>query len=412
MLDVVYNHLGPAGNYLARFGPYFTSKYSTPWGEAINLDGPGSTEVRRFLCDNALMWLRDYHFDGLRIDAIHAIFDSSAVHFLEQLATEVKELEAHTGRRLVLIAESDLNDPRVVTPQEAGGYGIDAQWSDDFHHALHALLTGERAGYYADFGTLADVAKALTSAFVYDGRDSAFRKRKHGRRPEGLPGWRFLGYLQTHDQVGNRARGERSGHLMSLDRLKIGAALVLCGPFIPMLFQGEEFAASTPFRYFTNHADPDLARAVSEGRRQEFAAFGWPSEDVCGPQNPETFERSKLDWSEPTREPHATLLDWYRRLIALRRTIPALSDGRLDRVEVQFDEREQWLVLRRGPVAVVSNLAKARQVVPVPFPGVLLLSSKAGCLPDDHAFELPPDSIVILGDIRSGIEAGLGAGGS
>ncbi len=300
----------------------------------------------------------------------------------------------------------------MVTPREAGGYGIDAQWSDDFHHALHALLTGERAGYYADFGTLADVAKALTSAFVYDGRDSAFRKRKHGRRPEGLPGWRFLGYLQTHDQVGDRARGERSGHLMSLDRLKIGAALVLCGPFIPMLFQGEEFAASTPFRYFTNHPDPDLARAVSEGRRQEFAAFGWPSEDVCDPQNPETFERSKLDWSEPTREPHATLLDWYRRLIALRRTIPALSDGRLDRVEVQFDEREQWLVLRRGPVAVVSNLAKARQVVPVPFPGVLLLSSKAGCLPDDHAFELPPDSIVILGDIRSGIEAGLGAGGS
>src|SRR6266849_5622621 len=231
-------------------------------------------------------------------------------------------------------------------------------------------------------------------------------------RPEGLPGWRFLGYLQTHDQVGNRARGERSGHLMSLDRVKIGAALVLCGPFIPMLFQGEEFAASTPFRYFTNHPDPDLARAVSEGRRQEFAAFGWPPQDVCDPQNPETFERSKLDWGEPTREPHATLLEWYRRLIALRRAIPALSDGRLDRVEVQFDEREQWLVLRRGPVAVVSNLAKARQVIPVPFPGVLLLSSKAGCLPDDHAFELPPDSIVILGDIRSGIEAGLGAGGS
>jgi maltooligosyltrehalose trehalohydrolase len=412
LLDVVYNHLGPDGNYLNRFGPYFTNKYSTPWGPAINLDGPGSTDVRRFLCDNALMWLRDYHLDGLRIDAIHAIFDSSAMHFLEQLATEVKELEAHIGRRLALIAESDLNDPSVVTSREAGGFGMDAQWSDDFHHALHTVLTGERLGYYADFGTLADLAKALTNAFVYDGRDSAFRKRQHGRAPKGLPGWRFLGYLQNHDQVGNRARGDRSGHLMNPDRLKIGAALVLCSPFIPMLFQGEEFAASTPFRYFTHHQNPELARAVSEGRRQEFAAFGWPPEDVCDPQNPETFARSKLDWSECTREPHASLLDWHRRLIALRRTIPALSDGRLDRVEVQFDERQQWLVLRRGPVAVACSLAKETQIVSMPFPGVPLLASKAPCPADENGIALPPDSVVILADVRSGIETGLGAGGS
>ncbi len=286
LLDVVYNHLGPSGNYLSRFGPYFTTRYSTPWGPAVNLDGAGSSEVRRFFCDNALMWLRDYHFDGLRIDAIHAFVDHSAVPFLEQLAGEVKRLQAHLGRSLVLIAESDLNDPRVVTPTEAGGYGIDAQWSDDFHHALHSVLTGERAGYYQDFGTLGDVARALENAFVFDGRHSLYRGRPHGRKPEGLPGWRFLGYLQTHDQVGNRAQGERSSRLMNVGRLKIGAAIVLCAPFIPMLFQGEEFGADTPFQYFTNHEEPELARAVSEGRRKEFAAFGWKVADIPDPQDP------------------------------------------------------------------------------------------------------------------------------
>jgi maltooligosyltrehalose trehalohydrolase len=416
LLDVLYSHFGPDGNYLNRFGPYFTTRYSTPWGPAINLDGPGSTEVRRFLCDNALMWLRDYHFDGLRIDAVHAMFDSSAVHFLEQLATEIWALEAHIGRHLAVIAESDLNDPRVVTPLEAGGYGIDAQWSDDFHHALHAALTGERNGYYADFGALADVAKALTKGFVYDGRDSVFRKRQHGRRAQGLPGWRFLGYLQNHDQVGNRARGERSSHLMSPSRLKIGAALVLCGPFVPLLFQGEEFGASAPFRFFTNHIDPELAHSVSEGRRREFEAFGWPPEEVCDPQNPETFARSKLDWCEPARDAHSALLDWHKRLIALRRAVPELTDGRLDRTEVRYDEDGRWLILRRGPIAVVSNLADSRRVIPLPFPGVVLLSSNPGCLPaggslrHETSLELPPDSTAILGDIQSGVKAGLGAG--
>ena len=330
LLDVVYNHLGPSGNYLGRFGPYFTTRYSTPWGPAVNLDGAGSSEVRRFFCDNALMWLRDYHFDGLRIDAIHAFFDLSAVPFLEQLAGEVKRLEAHLGRSLVLIAESDLNDPRVVTPTEAGGYGIDAQWSDDFHHALHSVLTGERAGYYQDFGTLGDVGRALENAFVFDGRRSLFRGRPHGRKPEGLPGWRFLGYLQTHDQVGNRAKGERSSRLMNVGRLKIGAAIVLCAPFIPMLFQGEEFGADTPFQYFTNHEEPELARAVSEGRRREFAAFGWKAADIPDPQDPETFSRSKVNWTELEREPHASLLAWHKQLIALRRRTPEFADGRLD----------------------------------------------------------------------------------
>jgi maltooligosyltrehalose trehalohydrolase len=294
---------GPAGNYLARFGPYFTQRYATPWGQAMNFDGPGRDEVRRFFCDNALMWLRDYHFDGLRIDAVHAIVDTSAVHFLEQLACEVTKLQAQTGRHLALIAESDLNDPRVVRPQEIGGYGIDAQWSDDFHHALHCVLTDERAGYYADFGSLADLAKAIQHAFVYDGRDSAFRRRRHGRPPSGLTGRSFLGYLQTHDQVGNRAKGERSNRLMNLGRLKIGAALVLTAPFIPMLFQGEEWGATSPFLYFTDHQDSELGRNVTEGRRREFTAFGWNPKEIPDPQAVETFERSKLNWSERDEEP-------------------------------------------------------------------------------------------------------------
>jgi maltooligosyltrehalose trehalohydrolase len=357
LLDVVYNHLGPSGNYLSRFGPYFTNRYSAPWGAAVNLDQAGSEEVRRFFCDNALMWLRDYHFDGLRLDAVHAIFDSSAVHFLEQLANETKELEAQLGRNLVVIAESDLNDPRLVTPREAGGYGIDAQWSDDFHHALHTVLTGEAAGYYADFGTLADLAKALCNAYVYDGRYSRFRRRRHGRKPQRLSGWRFLGYLQNHDQIGNRARGERAGALMSVGRLKIGAALVLCSPFIPMLFQGEEYGATAPFLYFTNHKDPDLGRAVSEGRRREVAAFGGNPAEIPDPQDPATFQKSKLDWSELDREPHASLLAWYRRLIHLRKSTPDFTDGRMDRVEVRFSENEKWLTMRRGDHAIAVNLA-------------------------------------------------------
>ncbi|HEU5464131.1 MAG TPA: malto-oligosyltrehalose trehalohydrolase, partial [Candidatus Binatia bacterium] len=348
ILDVVYNHLGPAGNYLARFGPYFTERYATPWGQAINFDGPDSDEVRRYICDNALMWLRDYHFDGLRLDAVHALIDTSATHLIEQLVCEVTELEAQSGRHLILIAESDLNDPKIVRSQEIGGYGIHAQWSDDFHHALHTVLTGERDGYYADFGSLADLAKAIERVFVHDGSYSAFRRRRHGRPPKGILGQSFLGYLQNHDQVGNRAKGERSSHLLSLGRLKIAAALVLSAPFIPMFFQGEEWAASSPFLYFTNHEDAELGRLVTEGRRREFAAFSAHSDDVPDPQALETFERSKLVWNECSRAPHAEMLDWHRRLIRLRHEFAALSDGRLDRVTVAFDEQAKWLVMTRG----------------------------------------------------------------
>jgi maltooligosyltrehalose trehalohydrolase len=398
VLDVVYNHLGPAGNYLNRFGPYFTDRYATPWGAAVNFDGAFSDKVRRFFCDNALMWLRDYHFDGLRLDAVHAIVDTSATHFLEQLSCEVADLEAQIGRHLSLIAESDLNDPRLVRSQELGGYGIDAQWSDDFRHALHYVLTGERNGYHADFGSMADLAKALQRVFVYDGRYSAFRKRRHGKPPRGLSGHHFFGFLQNHDQIGNRAKGERSGQLMSLGRLKIGAALVLTAPFVPLLFQGEEWGATSPFLYFTDHQDRELARAVTEGRRREFAPFGWKPEDVPDPQERETFEHSKLNWSELDIEPHTGLMTWHSRLIQLRREIPALSDGRLERVRTIFDENAKWFVVRRGPAVVACNLSDVGQRVPVGLGhnAKLLLASQGNIEFTHDAVVLPPDSVAIL----------------
>jgi maltooligosyltrehalose trehalohydrolase len=399
ILDVVYNHFGPEGNYLNRFGPYFTDRYATPWGQAVNLDGSGSDEVRRFFCDNALMWLRDYHCDGLRLDAVHAMIDTSALHLLEQLAIEVEALAAHLGRHFVLIAESDLNDPRVVRPRALGGYGIDAQWSDDFHHALHTVFTGERNGYYTDFGSLADLAKALTRVFVYDGGHSVYRRRRHGRPAAGLPGQFFLGYLQNHDQIGNRAMGERSSQLMSLGRLQIAAALVFTAPFIPMLFQGEEWGASTPFLYFTQHEDPALGQAVSEGRREEFATFGWDPVSVPDPQDPETFLRSKLDWNEREREPHATLLAWHKTLIRLRRSVPVLTDSQLENVQVSFNEAAQWLVMQRSAVTLVCNLASRRQSVSLDLDlsATVLLTSHSDILLASGRIELPPDSVVLLG---------------
>ncbi len=365
ILDVVYNHLGPSGNYLGKFAPYFTKKFASAWGEGINFDGPESGEVRRFFCDNALMWLRDFHFDGLRLDAVHGIVDTSATHILEQLKLEVESLSTHLGRHLVLIPESDLNDPRLLWSRERGGCQLDAQWSDDFHHALHTVLTGEGAGYYSDFGRLADIAKALRDAFVYDGGYSAHRRRVHGRPADGLSGRRFLGYLQNHDQIGNRARGERSAQLMSLGKLKIGAALILTSPFVPMLFEGEEWGAGTPFFYFTDYQEPELASAVREGRCREFAAFGWKPEDTADPQAPETFHQSKLKWDELSRPPHAEILDWHKKLIELRRTEPDLADGELKNVRVRFDEEKGWLVVERGKLSIVCNFAGRRQQIPV-----------------------------------------------
>ena len=395
VIDVVYNHLGPAGNYLGQYGPYFTDKYNTPWGDAVNFDDADSGPVREFVIDNALLWLRDYHADGLRLDAVHAIVDTSAVHILEEIGQRVEELSAHLGRPLFLIAESDLNDPRVVARREVGGYAMDAQWSDDFHHALHSALTGEKSGYYADFGGLRDVARCLESVFVYGGSYSPHRRRVHGRAvPDGMPATRFLGYLQNHDQVGNRAVGERASHLMSYGRLKVGAALVLLSPFVPMLFQGEEWGASTPFQYFTDHADADLGRAVSEGRRREFSSFGWSPDDVPDPQAVETFERSRLQWDELAEPSHAELLEWHRSLIELRRSQPALTDGRLDLVSVRADDTAGWLVMQRGPVALACNVGAVPVTLPVA--GSLALSSDHDIRFDAGALTLPPDTAAVV----------------
>lgn len=393
LLDVVYNHFGPAGGHFSQYAPYLSDRYSSPWGKGINFDGAESGEVRRFFCDNALMWLRDYHFDGLRLDAVHGIFDSSAVPFLEQLAAEVKQLEMQLGRPLVLIPESDLNDPRLLWGPERGGFGLDAQWSDDFHHALHTVLTGEKSGYYADFGSFADLAKALRNVYVYDGVYSKFRRRPHGRPPIGLDGNRFLGYMQNHDQVGNRAQGERSSRLMSVGRLKIAAALVMTSPFIPLLFQGEEWGATTPFLYFTDHQDPELGEAVRQGRRREFAAFGWKREDIPDPQAFETFAQCRLKWEERSQSPHVELLDWHRKLIALRRAEPLLRDGRLDDVEIQYDEEERWFILRRGPFVTAFNLGADPRTVPLPAGTCRILMASSSL---KRPGILPPEAVAVL----------------
>ena len=387
VLDVVYNHLGPAGNYLAEFGPYFTDKYSTPWGMAVNVDAPGSDEVRRFFVDNALMWLRDYHVDGLRLDAVHAIIDMSAVHLLEQLAVEAEALEVELGRDVFLIAETDLNDPRIVSRRDAGGYGIDAQWNDDFHHCLHTILTGERAGYYESFGSIEQLATSYRRGFVFAGEYDPHRGRSHGRPPTGIPAWRFLGYLQNHDQVGNRAQGERSSHLLSPEALRLAAGLVLTAPFVPMLFQGEEWAASSPFQYFTDHHDPELGHAVSEGRRSEFSYFGWSPEDVPDPQDRATFDRSKLRWDELDAEDHASMLDWHRRLIELRRSHPALGPGTFEDLDVHASEEEGWIVVvRRAPsttAAIVANLSDQPVRVPLgEFGNFSRVLASSGSRPD------------------------------
>jgi maltooligosyltrehalose trehalohydrolase len=309
----------------------------------------------------------------------------------------VENLSVQLGRHLFLIAESDLNDPRLLWSRERGGFQLAAQWSDDFHHALHTVLTGERAGYYSDFGKLADVAKALRNAFVFDGVYSAHRRRVHGRPAHGMNGRRFLGYLQNHDQIGNRAMGDRSSRLMSLGRLKIGAALVLTSPFVPMLFQGEEWAAQSPFLFFTDHQEPELARGVREGRCKEFAAFGWKPEDTPDPQARETFVKSKLDWTDLTRSPHRELLQWHQQLIQLRRTEPVLAEGDLATVRIRFDESQRWLVMERGAISVACNLAPQLQPVPLgPGAHQFLLASEYSIKISNGAVELPPDAVMIL----------------
>jgi malto-oligosyltrehalose trehalohydrolase len=394
LLDVVYNHVG-IGSRLGDFGPYFTTAHTTPWGPAVNLDQPGSDEVRAFLLENALMWLRDFHLDGLRLDAVHALEDHRALHFLEELTAATRSLEAQVNRTLLLIAESDANDPRLVTAREAGGYGLDGQWSDDFHHAVHTAVTGERQGYYADFGSMAALAKTYTQVFFHNGVWSSFRGRHHGRPVDvhRVPADQFLGYIQDHDQIGNRATGDR----ITAGRLRLAAGLVLTSPFTPMLFMGEEWAADTPWQYFTDHVDPALAKAVATGRKQEFATHGWDAADVPDPQDEATFDRSKLDWSQPGREPYASTLAWYRELIALRRARPELTDPRLDQVRVGYDEDARWLVAHRGALRVAVNLGGAPARVPLGAPAeAVLAASGPGVTLSGDAATLPPATLAVI----------------
>ena len=326
VLDVVYNHVGPEGNYLDRYGPYFTEAYRTPWGRAVNYDGRGSDEVRRWARENALYWITDYHVDALRLDAVHGIFDFGAVAFLEELSDAVHTLGRQLGRKVQLLAESDLNDPRVVRPPEQGGYGVDAQWADDIHHTIHALLTGESAGYYVDYHGVSSIAEVFRDPFFYARRYSRFRGRTHGRPAADVPKRRFVVSAQNHDQVGNRAEGDRLSTLVPPEKLRLAAALVLLSPYIPMLFMGEEYGETAPFLYFTDHGDPALIEAVREGRKQEFREIARHG-DPPDPQAESTFERSLLCWESRTREPGAALLRLYSDLAALRREEPALRPG-------------------------------------------------------------------------------------
>jgi maltooligosyltrehalose trehalohydrolase len=317
ILDVVYNHVGPEGNYLSAFAPYFTQRYQTPWGQAINFDGPGSNNVRRFFRENALYWLEDYHFDGLRLDAVHGIFDFSANHFLAELKSDVAQLAQRLGREMQLIAESDLNDSRLLRDRIQGGYGIDAQWTDDFHHSVHTLLTKENRGYYEDFGRIQALVATLQDGWYYRGQYSAHRQRCHGNEPPKVAPSRFVVYNQNHDQVGNRAAGDRLSTIVPVEALKLAAGVTLLSPFTPLIFMGEEYGEAAPFQYFTSHGDAALVEAVRRGRREEFAAFGW-QETVPDPQDEQTFLRSHLDHSLQNVEPHKTLFIFYQRLIQLR----------------------------------------------------------------------------------------------
>ncbi|NQW88457.1 MULTISPECIES: malto-oligosyltrehalose trehalohydrolase [unclassified Frigoribacterium] len=402
--DVVYNHLGPSGNYLPLFGPYLSSKHANTWGDNVNLDDDGAHEVREFILDNTAMWLDDYHVDGLRLDAVHALKDDSEVHLLQELAERTAALSSHLRRPLSLIAESDLNDPRLVTPRDGGGfgpdhrqgYGLDAQWSDDFHHAVHVALTGETTGYYADFEPLGALAKVLTKGFFHDGTWSSFREATHGYPvdTEHMPTWRLVVANQNHDQIGNRAIGDRLAATLDDGQLIIAAALTLAGPYTPMLFMGEEWGASTPWQFFTSHPEHDLGEATAKGRIEEFAKMGWDESSVPDPQAPSTFEDSKLDWSELETGRHAVLLDAYRRLGALRRSEPALTDPRFGETGVEYDGDARWLVLTRGDLKMAINLADQEARVAVSAETVLFASDAS--IAAGSSLLLPAHSVAIV----------------
>ncbi|AFL87184.1 malto-oligosyltrehalose trehalohydrolase [Terriglobus roseus DSM 18391] len=394
ILDVVYNHFGPAGNYTQMFGPYFTERHHTPWGAAINFEEGGSDQVRRYFIDNALMWLREYHFDGLRLDAVHELIDRSAMHFLEQLSLEVEDLSAALGRELFLIGETDLNDPKFVTPREANGFGLDAQWSDDFHHALFTLIHHEQSGYYQDFGTVDQLATTLKQVFLYDGRYSRFRQHNHGRQVQKISYHRFLGYIQNHDQIGNRAKGERLEHLVGMQKAKLAAAVVMTAPFLPMIFMGEEWAAATPWMYFADFQDEDLRKNVRDGRKRDFQHFGW-SEDVPNPEDPATVEASKLKWSELEDPKHDEMFRWYRDLIHLRRRTLALNLGDFSRMVVHHSEEDRWIYTDRGNIRTMINLSENETPFAVEPGSELLLSSDVAPSREGDCVMVPPLSVAI-----------------
>jgi len=346
ILDVVYNHLGPEGNYLSKFGPYFSQKYQSNWGQGINFDGPFSDEVRNYFIQNALYWLEKYHFDGLRLDAIHGIFDMSATHFLADLASAVRKFSQKKKRKYVMIAESDLNDNKIIKPRSQGGYQLDAQWSDDFHHSLHTLLTGEKSGYYQDFGNIQDLAKAIKEGFVYSGQYSSFRKKSHGNSSKFIPGEQLIVYAQNHDQVGNRMLGERLTNLVSLAALKLSAAMTILSPYVPLLFMGEEYGEESPFLYFIDHGDQNLVQAVREGRKEEFAQFQW-QQDHPDPQDEKTFINSKINWQKREQGHHVVLLDFYRLLLQLRKRYSLLQCPDRKQIKVWNSEKTRVLAQQR-----------------------------------------------------------------
>lgn len=397
--DVVYNHLGPSGNYLPEFGPYLRDGEQTSWGESVNLDEPS---VREYIIENALMWLRDFHVDGLRLDAVHALHDEQTPHILHELSERVDALSAQLDRPLTLIAESDLNDPTMILPREAGGHGLTAQWSDDWHHAMHVALTGETDGYYADFAAPEAVAKVTQRGFFHDGTYSSFRGREHGTPlPPSVPAWRLVTFTQDHDQVGNRAAGDRLTASLSPDRLAVAAVLTLTAPGTPMLFMGEEWGASTPWQFFTSHPEPELARATAEGRIGEFARMGWDPQLVPDPQDPATFERSHLDWEELDEPSHARMLDLHRRLIALRRALPELTDPDMTHTMVTVSRESTTPNARayridRGDVSVLVNLTGDAVDFDMGRDTAVLLETTP-VQTDGGTIVVSPDSAVIVG---------------
>ncbi|WJL95769.1 malto-oligosyltrehalose trehalohydrolase [Microbacterium sp. ET2] len=395
--DVVYNHLGPSGNYLPEYGPYLRDAERNTWGSSVNLDEPA---VRSFIVENALMWMRDYHVDGLRLDAVHALLDRTDRHILQEIAEETDRLSAHVGRPLTLIAESDMNDASLISAREAGGYGLTAQWSDDYHHALHVALTGETVGYYADFAPLSALVKASTRGFFHDGTWSSFRGREHGRPIDPrIPTWRLVTYSQDHDQIGNRAAGDRLSQSLDEGGLRIGAVLTLLAPFTPMLFMGEEWAASTPWQFFTSHPEPELAKATADGRLAEFAAMGWDESVVPDPQDPATFERSHLDWAEATSdaaEPrHRRTLALYRELARLRRELPDLTDPDFAALSAEADEDARTFVLHRGGVDVMVNFGTDAVTLPMRETSRVLLTTDDAVSVDGARVTLPGRSAAV-----------------